>query len=273
MTAARVKTCVITGYGINCEKEIASACQMAGSDVSFIHAQKLFTDEFPWNDAHLIVFPGGFSFGDELGAGKTFANRIKYNSLNLRDKLHAFANQGNCLLGICNGFQLLIKLGLLPGNNNHTQTLSLTNNRSNRFECRWVHHTVSPSNCVFTQNIQSMYLPVRHGEGNLIGDDTQIRELFSNHQVVLQYAHSDGSVAHEFPSNPNGSIDGIGGLCDSSGRIFGMMAHPEAATRFITDPRWTRLKNELHRNHEPIPYYGDGFPIFKNAINFLRDSK
>lgn len=272
MTPSKIKACVITGYGINCEKEMALACTMAGAEANFVHAQQLFENEFPWKEAHIILFPGGFSFGDELGAAKTFANRIAYCALHLRDRLQSFVEKGHCILGICNGFQLLVKLGLLPGNEHFEQTVSLTNNSCGRFECRWVNHKVRPSPCIFTRGIETMYLPVRHGEGHLTGSTTQISRLLETNQVVLQYANEDGSIADTFPNNPNGSMHSIGGLCDSTGRIFGMMAHPEAATRFVNDPRWTRIKDERQRKQLPIPVYGEGFALFKNAVNYLKES-
>lgn len=273
MKHQKIKVVVITGYGINCEKELGLSCQLAGGDVSYIHAQQLFTSLFPWNDAQLIVFPGGFSFGDELGAAKVFANRITYDKANLRDRLQQFFNQGNCIMGICNGFQLLVKLGLLPGKDTFNQTVSLSSNSSNRFECRWVHHKVNDSKCVFTKGIDTLYLPVRHGEGNFTGPSPIINSLFHNKQVVLQYADKEGSVSAVFPENPNGSTESIGGICDPSGRIFGMMAHPEAALHFTNHPQWTRIKERLLRAGKPIPEYGPGFAIFKNVVRYLKDSK
>lgn len=273
MTSQKIKICVITGYGINCEKEMALACEMAGGAVSFIHAQQLLSNDTSWMDANLIAFPGGFSFGDELGAAKAFANRISYNAMNLRDRLHSFVENGNCIIGICNGFQLLVKLGLLPGNENFSQSISLANNSSSRFECRWVHHKVLPSPCIFTRGIESLYLPARHGEGNLTGSSENITNLFKNKQVALQYANEDGTVADHFPANPNGSTEAIAGLCDPTGRIFGMMAHPEAAVHFTNDPRWTRLKEHHQRHKEPVPKYGPGFAVFKNAIHYLKESQ
>lgn len=268
----RVKALVITGYGINCEKETAKACELAGGEVSFIHAQMMFSSTFPWDQAHLILFPGGFSFGDELGAAKAFANRLSYHAMQLRDRLQRFVDRGNCILGICNGFQLLVKLGLLPGNDGFNQTVSLTGNDSSRFECRWVHHKVCPSPCIFTRGVHSLYLPIRHGEGKLVGNSSVISNLFQSQQVVLQYTHEDGKIATDFPDNPNGSIDGIGGICDSTGRIFGMMAHPEAALSFTNDPRWTRTKENLLRSGHELPKHGPGLTLFKNAINYLKDS-
>ena len=138
-----IQAVVLTGYGINCENEMALACQLAGAHVKKMHLQTLFRSDFPWNETQLLLFPGGFSFGDELGAAKTLANRLSYHSMKLRDRLLNFVEEGHCILGICNGFQLLVKLGLLPGADAHSQTLSLACNDSGRFECRWAHHLSS----------------------------------------------------------------------------------------------------------------------------------
>jgi phosphoribosylformylglycinamidine synthase I len=242
-----VKAVVVTGCGINCDKEMSVACREAGFEVETIHASKLFGDAFPWGEAQLLLFPGGFSFGDELGAAKVFANRL----LGIKNRLKEFVDQGNCILGICNGFQLLVKLGLLPGGEN--QTASLACNDTGRFEARWVNHLVVPSKCIFTQGLESLYLPIRHGEGKFVSDDTEL--LFRNQQVVMQYE-----------KNPNGSMDSIAAICDPTGRILGMMAHPEAALYFTQDPRWTRMKDSLTT-------YGSGFALFQNALNYLKEQE
>lgn len=238
-----VKSLVITGYGINCERELATACRAAGGEVEFIHAKKLFADQSALNRSQLLLFPGGFSFGDELGSAKVFANRL----LPMRAELEKFIARGGCILGICNGFQLLVKLGLLPGEKG--QTASLISNATGRFECRWIHHTVIPSHCIFTQGLTSLYLPIRHGEGRFVTENTE--NLFEKGQVPLQYEE-----------NPNGSMDKIAALCDSTGRVMGMMAHPEAALYFKQDPRWTRMKG--------LPEFASGYALFKNAMNYLR---
>lgn len=253
----KIKALVITGYGINCEREMGRACALAGAEVEYLHAQRLFSRECPWDGARLICFPGGFSFGDELGAAKAFANRLIFHEQDLCSRLQAFVDAGNCILGICNGFQLLVKLGLLPGSEGHAQTASLTYNRSNRFECRWVNHHVVTSPCVFTKGVDSLYLPVRHGEGQWIAPSA------SHCQTVLRY--------HE-QENFNGSAGAVGGVCDPSGRIFGMMAHPEAAVHFTNHPQWTRIRESLRRNNQPVPEYGPGFPLFQNVLLYLKES-
>ena len=218
-------------------------------------------------DYRMILLPGGFLFGDELGAAKAFANRISFALQqaedNLKQRLQDYVAKGNCILGICNGFQLLVKLGLLPnffGSEGH-QMVTLTNNDSCQFEARWVLHDVCPSPCVFTQGIEELYLPVRHAEGKFVtASDAVRKKLFHNHQVVLRYA-----VA----MNPNGSVDDIAGICDQTGRVFGMMAHPEAALFATNHPQWTRQKEEAKREGKKLPEHGPGFELFRNAIRYL----
>lgn len=245
-----VKAVVITGCGINCDREMATACRAAGAEVELVHAQKLFSETPLWEEAQLLLFPGGFSFGDELGAAKVFANRLQH----LSQKLQQFIDRGNCILGVCNGFQLLVKLGLLPGKDK--QSASLACNDTGRFECRWVHHKVLPSHCIFTQGPEKLYLPIRHGEGKFVSEETEA--LWKNQQIVMQYEQ-----------NPNGSIDSIAAICDQTGRMMGMMAHPEAALYFTHDPRWSRIKQQ----NSDIPKFGPGFSIFKNAVTYLKEQE
>lgn len=263
-----VKALIIAGYGINCERETALACEMAGAQAEIVHAQKFFNDQVDWEKCDLLVFPGGFSFGDELGAAKALANRLTYHVSHICKRLRNFVQQGHCILGICNGFQLLVKLGLLPGF--ECQEVALAGNDTSRFECRWVNHKVNTTVCVFTQGLNQLYLPVRHGEGKFLSAySSKIAHLFQNGQVALQYADACGTVAGKFPGNPNGSVEAIGGICDPTGRILGMMAHPEAALNFTQHPHWIRIKERLLRDKKPLPQYGDGLGIFKNVINYL----
>jgi phosphoribosylformylglycinamidine synthase len=267
-----VKSIVITGNGTNCEMEMAHACRLAGSDVvDIVHISMLLYGEKSLDDYHFLNLPGGFLDGDDLGSAKAGANRIlhakvKGRSENLYDQFARFIKQGKLILGVCNGFQLLVKLGMLPGfdGNYRNQTTTLTFNDSGRFEDRWVYLRVNPdSPCIFTKNVTGIYLPVRHGEGKFVTKDKDILErLHRDHQVVVQYSHEDFKDATmDYPGNPNGAIDGIAGICNETGRIFGLMPHPEAYLHRTNHPRWTR---------EKLPEEGMGQAIFKNAIDFIR---
>ncbi|MGD1153330.1 MAG: phosphoribosylformylglycinamidine synthase subunit PurQ [Syntrophales bacterium] len=268
----KVKSIVITGNGTNCEMEMAHACRLAGSDVvDIVHISMLLYGEKSLDDYHFLNLPGGFLDGDDLGSAKAGANRIlhakvKGKSENLYDQFARFIKQGKLILGVCNGFQLLVKLGMLPGfdGNYRNQTTTLTFNDSGRFEDRWVNLRVNPdSPCIFTKKVTGIYLPVRHGEGKFVTKDKDILErLHKDHQVVVEYCHEDFKDATmDYPANPNGAIDGIAGICNETGRIFGLMPHPEAYLHRTNHPRWTR---------EKLPEEGMGQAIFKNAIDFVR---
>ena len=269
-----VKSIVITGNGTNCEMEMAYACRLAGSDeVDIVHIGMLLYGEKSLDDYHFLNLPGGFLDGDDLGSAKAGANRIMHAGIEGRDeKLYdqfaRFIAQGKLILGVCNGFQLLVKLGMLPGfdGDYRTQTVTLTFNDSGRFEDRWVYlraNDLSP--CIFTKHVGAIYLPVRHGEGKFIAQDEDVLErLHENGQVAVQYSHEDyADVAMDYPANPNGSVHGIAGICNETGRIFGLMPHPEAYLHYTNHPRWTR---------EKLPEEGRGLLIFKNAIDFIRGS-
>jgi phosphoribosylformylglycinamidine synthase len=164
----------------------------------------------------------------------------------------------------------LVKLGLLPGYG--CQVATLAGNDSGRFENRWVHHKTFKSSSIFTQGIDHLYLPVRHGEGKLLFKDADIhKKVVDNNQVVFRYATPEGNPSGMYPENPNGSHDAIAGMCDATGRILGMMAHPEAATRMIHHPRWTRYHEEAKRHNGDLPWYGDGLKLFQNAIKYLKE--
>ncbi len=257
---------VIKGYGINCENEMGAACQKAGAQASLVHMSDLLNNRCSLDAFKLLMLPGGFSFGDELGAGKTFANRLRYVS-KFKEKLQDFVANGGCILGVCNGFQLLIKLGLLPFGNE--QTAALAPNDSMRFENRWAHHAITESRCIFTKGLKRLYLPVRHGEGKLLFKENKFyRKLVDNGQIVMRYANPEGIPAQTYPDNPNGSFDAIAGICDSTGRILGMMAHPEAFTDILQHPSWTKQKDQFSRNNRHFDRAGDGLKLFQNAVNY-----
>ena len=267
-----VRSIVITGYGTNCEMEMAHACRLGGSEVvDIVHMSELMTGKKRLDDYHFLNLPGGFLDGDDLGAAKAAANRIQYavvasNGERLYDQFLRFIRAGKLILGVCNGFQLLVKLGFIPdlaGDLEH-QEVTLTFNESGRFEDRWVYLKVNPeSPSVFTMGIRDVYLPVRHGEGKFIPKDGAIlAELKKRNLVTLQYAdEACQTPIMEYPLNPNGSIDAVAGISDGTGRIFGMMPHPEAYHHRTNHPRWTR---------EQLPEEGMGIAFFRNAVQYIR---
>ncbi len=270
----KIKVIVTAGYGTNCERETAYACQSAGAEeVEIVHLSDLIYGQKRLTDFQLLCLPGGFLDGDHLGAAQAGAHRFRYARIKgsnerLMDQLLRFIERGGLIIGICNGFQLLVKLGLLPGfDGQYVKRLaSLTYNDSGRFEDRWVYlriNTESP--CVFTRGVKHMFLPVRHGEGKFVVRDQEVLlRLKENAQIVCQYIHPETRLpTDEYPYNPNGSIEAIAGICDATGRIFGLMPHPEAFNHFTNHPRWTRnqhLQDEL------------GLVFFKNAVSYLKEA-
>lgn len=264
------RTLILSGLGLNCEKETAYACQESGANkVDIVHILKVLTGEIPISDYQFLIFIGGFLDGDYLGAAKLCANRITYGykgNQKLKEDLLSFIKAGKPVLGICNGFQLLVKLGLLPNEDQafNKQTVSLAPNCNSKFENRWVHLKVNEkSPCLFTKGISSMYLPIRHAEGRFITDGTQTEIMLQkNQQVVMQYATQDLSPTSDYPENPNGAWQSTAGICNIRGNVFGLMPHPEAYNHYTNHPHWTRLKFESED--------GEGLKIFKNAYQYLK---
>ncbi len=268
----QIKAIVITGNGTNCETEMAHACRLAGFDtVEIVHISELLCSQKRLDDYHFLNLPGGFLDGDDLGSAKAGANRILHAAVaGGEEKLFAqftrFIAAGKLILGVCNGFQLLVKLGMLPGFDGqyNRQTVTLTFNDSGRFEDRWVHLRVDPASpCIFTRGIAGITLPVRHGEGKFVAQDEGILgRLHRERLIALEYSDEQYRKATlDYPANPNGAVDGIAGICNQTGRIFGMMPHPEAFLHRTNHPRWTR---------EELPEEGMGLALFRNAAAFLR---
>jgi phosphoribosylformylglycinamidine synthase I len=265
-----VRSIVITGYGTNCEMEMAHACRLAGSEVvDIVHINELIHGEKQLNDYHFLNLPGGFLDGDDLGAAKAGANRIRYASISgreerLYDQVLRFMDAGKLILGVCNGFQLMVKLGLIPNRQGHEgeQEVTLTFNDSGKFEDRWVYLKVNQdSPCVFTKGMKEGYLPVRHGEGKFIPKNREVqRDLMEEGLIALQY--TDHMFKRAVLDNPNGSIDSVAGICDRSGRLFGMMPHPEAYHHRTNHPRWTR---------EEFSDEGAGIAFFRNGVEYIRN--
>jgi phosphoribosylformylglycinamidine synthase I len=251
---AKVRTLILRAPGTNCDEETAFAFERAGAVVDSAHVNELVRRKKPLSQYQILVMPGGFTYGDDVSAGKILANELK---LKLGGDIQDFIERGGLILGICNGFQVLVRAGILhPANGNHR--LTLAGNDSNRFECHWVYLKVDQkSPCIFTKGISALYLPVAHGEGKVVA------ETLGGLKVVVRYADDKGNTKAGYPYNPNGSMDNIAGICDESGRIFGLMPHPERFIRWSQHPRWTR---EAPREQ------GDGFSVFLNAVQWVKSS-
>lgn len=264
-----VKAIVISGYGTNCEREVAHACRLAGAEADIVHIAELLAGRADLNDYHFLNLAGGFLDGDDLGSAKAGANRLLHapiaGGLETLDKqLKEFIAAGKLVMGVCNGFQLLVKMGLLPAiDGSFQQICTLTNNEHGRFENRWCWLSVdSMSPCVYTQGLNGIYLPVRHGEGRFVTNTPEtLQQLEDGHLTVMKYADRDLHPTMDFPENPNGSQNAIAGICDPTGRLFGLMPHPEAYVHRTHHPRWTR---------EPLAEEGMGLLLYRNAVGFIR---
>ncbi len=265
------KVCVLRSAGTNCDKETAFAFQKAGAAAELVHINKIIADKDMLKSYQILALPGGFTYGDDLGAGRIFANELRYK---LGDSLRDFIADAKLIIGICNGFQILVKSGILPGNDSFRQDVSLIINDSGKFEDRWVYLRNQKSknpclpagrknqNCVWTRNLpQVIYLPVAHGEGKFITKDKSVLErLKKNGQIVFCYCSSDNRLS-VYPDNPNGSVENIAGICDDTGRILGLMPHPERHIDFTQNPQWTSLAKRAQ---------GDGLRIFQNGVEYAR---
>ena len=251
-----VRTLVLRAPGTNCDVETTFALEQAGAQVDLTHVAGLIHRQKSLADYQIMVIPGGFIYGDDISAGKILANELK---LKLRDEIQKFIDDGRLILGICNGFQVLVKAGMLPeSSDENAQSLTVAGNDSGRFECRWVYLCANKTSpCIFTRGIDLMYLPVAHGEGKVVIAPGALEEL----NVALYYADETGDIQAGYPHNPNGSVNNIAGICDATGRIFALMPHPERFIRWTQHPRWTR---------EPWRDYGDGFRVFLNAVEWAK---
>ncbi len=247
---------IIRTAGTNCDLETAYAFELAGA-----HPERVYIDAIKKDDVlkyQILVLPGGFTYGDDISAGKILANEIKYK---LKDVILKFIEKGNLMLGICNGFQVLVKAGILPGFDGYftKQTVSLITNDSECFEDRWVYLKVFGERSVFTKGIDHIItLPVAHAEGKFVVNNRETLKKVEK-QIVFQYVDEKGRLA-DYPHNPNGSIMNIAGITDKTGRILGLMPHPERHISYLQHPLHTRLK---------LPEKGDGFMIFRNCVNYF----
>jgi phosphoribosylformylglycinamidine synthase len=255
---------VLTGYGLNTDYEAAQAFNLpaVGGEGVRVHLNDLIAAPHLLRDYQILVIPGGFSFGDDIASGKVMAVKLRAHLL---EPLLEFVGRGRLVLGICNGFQVLVKLGLLPNlGGTCAQDVTVTFNDCGRFENRWVYLAVNPlSSCVFTTGMDRVYLPVRHGEGKFVPRDADtLATLEARQCIALRYVDKNGQAAR-YPWNPNGSVANVAGLCDMTGRIFGLMPHPEAYLHPTNHPRWTR---------EQVPAEGMGVSIFRNAVGYVKEA-
>lgn len=260
-----MNTLILYGYGTNCEKETAHACRLAGAVEGSVHVRhitEIYAGTLDLDDYGFLVLIGGFLDGDDLGSGRACVNRFRYRPVpgggTFLERLEGFVEAGRLVLGVCNGFQLLVKLGLLPGGG-EGQQVTLAPNANGRFEDRWVHLAADPASpCVFTRGLERIELPVRHGEGRIVGAHEGLAaELVQRGRVPLRYAIPGGEPTESYPENPNGSPLGVASLCNEAGTVLGLMPHPEAFNHRTNHPRWTREPASTEE--------GAGLLLFRNA--------
>jgi phosphoribosylformylglycinamidine synthase len=265
-------TLILSGFGTNCEKETAYACRRAGaSAVEIRHINAIYGEGIDLGDYDFLILIGGFLDGDDLGSGRACANRFRFRALpgggTFLHELWRFVERGRLVLGICNGFQVLVKLGLLPGleDGSGRQQLSLGPNARGRFEDRWVHLAADPrSPCIFTRGISRLDLPVRHGEGRVLAESPEVlARVVEQRLAPLSYCLADGSPTEDYPANPNGSPLGMASLCNPQGTVMGLMPHPEAFNHYTNHPQWARRPFSAED--------GEGLAILRNAYAYLQE--
>ncbi|MDP2652514.1 MAG: phosphoribosylformylglycinamidine synthase I [Candidatus Omnitrophota bacterium] len=262
--AEKAKVLVLRTAGVNCDMETQFAFRSCGAQADLVHINQLLRGETALGDYHILALPGGFSYGDDIASGRIVANELR---ILLGEQVKKFMADGKLIIGICNGFQVLVKAGILPDLSlcgpGKIQAATLTNNDSGKFEDRWV-RLKSGGRCVWTEGLgEIIYLPVAHGEGKFFVEDTALLKKWEeNGQIVFRYC-SAGGGRPQYPDNPNGSMDDIAGITDPTGRILGLMPHPERHFLFTQHPFWTRLEKKGR--------FGHGAKIFENGVRYVRE--
>ena len=265
---SKPKAIILRTAGTNCDYETRYAFEKAGAIVDLIHINQLVKEKEVLDLYQIFVLPGGFTYGDDIAAGKVLANQLRHHLLN---ELTQFVDKGKLIIGICNGFQVLVKMGLLPGidgklslKNERKQEFTLTYNDSNKFEDRWIYLRAFSNKSVFIDKDTILYIPMANAEGKFIaGNEEKLKALDKSEQVIFKYVDEDGNESG-YPWNPNGSMGNVAGICDPTGRILGMMPHPERYIEPTQHPRWTR---------EGLKAEGDGMAIFQKAVDYVKGPK
>jgi phosphoribosylformylglycinamidine synthase subunit PurQ / glutaminase len=253
----RPRILILRAPGTNCDTETAHAFELAGGQAERSHVNRILEQPARLAEFQVICIPGGFSYGDDIAAGRILGSQIQHH---LADALATFREAGKLIIGICNGFQVLMKTNLLAGADSSGATATLTMNDSGHFEARWVRLSAEPGKCVFLHGIGELELPVAHGEGKLVTRDADVfAQMKNSGRLALKYAGQNGSPV-PYPGNPNGSVGDVAGICDETGRVFGLMPHPERFVDWTQHPRWTR---------ERVREVGDGLRVFQNAVQYF----
>ncbi len=265
---AKPKALLFSGYGINCERETKYVFDQAGAEADIVHINDLIDKKHSLDNYQIVVFPGGFSYGDDTGAGKAYANRVKNH---LWESLKEFIERDTLALSICNGFQIMTTLGLIPALENEygEQQVALTHNKSARYINRWVDLKFSGSS-PWIDGIDTLSMPVAHAEGNFITNEEALKELKSKNLIAATYFKGDICEYQNLEANPNGSMDDVAAITDESGRFFGMMPHPERAAHITNYPNWTVMKQEYVRAGKELPTESPNMQLFRNGVKYFQ---
>lgn len=263
------KALVFSGYGLNCEEETRYAFELSGADAEIMHINDLIDGLKKLEDYQILAFPGGFSYGDDTGAGNAYANRLRNH---LWEEFQKFIKKDKLIIGICNGFQILVALGLLPALDKKygERQVALMNNNNARYTNRWVDLKVMGMKTPWLKDIKEFSTPVAHGEGKFYAEDKTLKRLKENGQIVLKYFKGEICKYQNLEANPNGSLEDIAGIVDETGKILGLMPHPERGMFFTQLPNWTYLAKKLKREGKEIPKLAPGIKIYQNGVDYFK---
>lgn len=262
------KILVFAGYGLNCEEETKFAFELAGGVADIVHINDLIDHPKQIANYQITAFPGGFSYGDDTGSGNAYAWKLKNH---LWKEIETFVKKDNLVIGICNGFQILVNLGLLPalGFRYGERQAALLHNETARYVDRWVDIKVE-NDSPWLQTISTLTVPIAHGEGKLYVTKKILKQLQQKKLIALRYIKGEICEYQNLHANPTGTLDNIVGITDESGRILGLMPHAERAMFFTQLPHWPLIKETYLRENKSLPIYGPGLQLFKNAINYFQ---
>lgn len=256
-----VNVCILKSDGTNCDNELFYAFKKAGGNPELVHVNQLRDKSKSLKNFDILALPGGFSYGDDIVSGKIWA--IELISF-LKKEIEDFRKKGGLILGVCNGFQVLVRTGLLPFGNLGKMGATLANNDSGHFECRWVDLKIEKNKCVFLQGVYTIgHYAVNHGEGKFFTDVNTLEEIEAKGLVVFRYVDENGIPTQEYPKNPNGSLNAIAGVTDPSGQILGLMPHPEKFIDITQYPNWRRER--IEKPH--------GLFLFEEMVKYVKENK
>jgi len=258
---------VLTGYGINCDEETKFAFEKAGAKADIVHINDLIENPKKLNDIQIFAFPGGFSYGDDTGSGYALANKIKNH---LWDEVRSFIQKDKLAIGICNGFQVMVNLGILPALEGYgKREVALMHNDSARYLVRWVDLEFNGKS-PWVKDINRISVPIAHGEGKFYAKKRMLEEMKDQGMIAAKYVKGNICKYQNLEANPNGSLEDIAAITDVTGRLIGMMPHPERAVDFTHIPDWTLIKEKYQRKGKDLPKNGPGLKIFQNGVKYFK---